>query len=520
MSSGKPTANPSAGGSAAGKKTGSSHTIGMISLIAFAVGTMVGGGVFALSGIVVKDAGAGSIIAYIIAGLVMLLSAVSFAAVASRAKPGETGYAPVGRELSPMWRFITMWAFYIMGVTGVAFVLMSFGKYFLVFFPHDDAKIVALVAAVLLILLNYGPAALVGKAETAMVAFKVTVLIILILFGVKGFVPSAFEHWAPHGMSSILTATALLFTAYSGFNVITNMSGSVENPQKKVPRAIVLSLAIVAVIYVGVAVALVVSGTSGQSGFEDHALTMAAQKLMGHKGAVLVGIAALVSTLSGANANLLGAADLLVRMAENGSIPSKFGKLSKKGNPIAAVTMSGIIILALMLLGSVPGVGSGAMKLVVTFSNVSGIIAMVLVDVTAFKMALKKWPQPGMKLPLGWLIPGLAVVAALAQLPSLGWSKVAIGTAMVAVGFVIWAFRHHSDPQDVQNITDHVARFDTPLLRAVRSKHTATHAREAVHSVKSDAAPSSPATGTTGGSSAPAAPKPGGDQPGGDKSAS
>lgn len=465
-----PSSGSSAGGAGATSKssgTGSKHTLGMISLIAFAVGTMVGGGVFALSGIVVKDAGPGAIIAYIAAGIVMLLSAVSFAAVASRAKPGETGYGPIGSLLSPVWRFITMWAFYIMGVTGVAFVLMSFGSYFIVFVPTDKAQIVALIAAAGIILLNFGPAALVGKAETYMVGFKITVLIILIIFGIRGFHPQAFENWAPHGMGSIFAATALLFTAYSGFNVITNMSGSVQDAQKKVPRAIVISLLIVALVYIGVAVALVTSGMADKSGFDSHGLTMAAEKLMGHWGAILVGIAALVSTLSGANANLLGASDLLVRMAANGDIPSSLGKMSKKGNPITAVSLSGVIIVALMLLGSIPGIGSGAMKLIVVFSNVAGIIAMVIVDVAAVKLAMKKWPGTGMKLPLGPVIPALAVVAALAQIPSLGWWQVLVGTAMVAVGFIVWALRKKSKPDDVKEIIEHIEAFETPLMRAL-----------------------------------------------------
>ena len=453
-------------GKGAAGPTKSSHSIGMVSLIAFAVGTMVGGGVFALSGMVVKEAGPGAIIAYVLAGIVMLLSALSFAAVASRAQPGETGYAPIGRVLSPVWRFVTMWAFYIMGVTGVAYVLMSFGSYFLVFFSRSNAIIVAIIAALALMLLNYGPAALVGKAETVMVGFKLAVLLILIVFGLKAFKPDFFAHWTPHGAGSVLSATALLFTAYAGFNVITNMSGSVKDAQKKVPRAIVLSLLIVAIVYIGVAVALVVSGESGTSGFESHGLTIAAEKLMGHWGAILVGIAALVSTLSGANANLLGSSDLLVRMAQNGDVPSRLGRLSKKGNPIPAVTLSGVIILILMIAAHMTG--SGGLKMIVIFTNVSGIIALVIVDIAAAKMGFGGWKTPGMKLAGGGVVPVLAIAAASLQIPSLGeWWKVLIGVAMVALGFVVWAFRKNRDPKDVADITRHVHAMDTPLLRAL-----------------------------------------------------
>lgn len=453
-------------------------SLGMISLVAFAVGTMVGGGVFALSGMVVDDAGPGAIISYVLAGTVMLFSALCFSAVASRAKPGQSGYAPIAQELSPMWRFITMWAFYIMGVTAIAYVLMSFANYLLYFFPHvkDGSIWFALGAAVLLVLLNYGPAALVGRAETYMVGFKLLVLLILIVFGFIHFAPESFKDWTPHGAGSIWTATALLFTAYTGFNVITNMSGSVKNASKVVPKAIILSLGIVAVIYIGVAIALVVSGQAGKDGFEEHGLTLAAKVLMGEWGAYLVAIAACVSTLSGANANILGSSDLIVHMAAAGDVPSKLGKVSKKGNPDASVTLTGFITLLLLLIGVLPGdLGKDALKLIVVFCNVAAIIAMVIVDVAALKMGLKKWASPGMKLWGGPVIPILAILTALLQIPSLGWWQVLVGTAMVALGFIIWALRGKFDKTHVADAQTSIAEGTTPLGRALIRKPQTTN---------------------------------------------
>lgn len=444
------------------------HTIGMVSLVAFAVGTMVGGGVFALSGIVVSDAGPGSIIAYVLAGIVMMLSAVCFAAVASRAQPGDTGYAPIGTVLSPMWRFITMWAFYIMGVTGIAYVLMSFGSYLKYFIPKMPAIYMALIAAVLLMLLNFGPASIVGKAETVMVGFKIGVLVLLIIFGIVGFAPKEFTDWTPHGLSPIFTTTALLFTAYSGFNVITNMSGHVKNPQKRVPMAIMISLGIVALVYIGVAVALVSSGAASDPNFRDQALSLAAKKLMGGWGAILVTIAACVSTLSGANANLLGSSELLVRMSATGDLPPKIGRLNKQKDPVRAVAITSAIVVVLMIMGIIPKIGSSAMTIIVAFCNVAGVIAMVIVDITAFRMGMQKWSTPGMRLPLRWLIPALAIITALLQIPSLGWWQSLAGTAMVAVGFIIWARRGKYDEDEIARVQAHVANLETPLGRALR----------------------------------------------------
>lgn len=71
-----------------------------------------------------------------------------------------------------------------------------------------------------------------------------------------------FVPFAPQGGLSIPRATAMLFTAYAGFNVVTNMARSVRKPEKTVPLAIVLSLLISAVVYTGVILALLASGQS------------------------------------------------------------------------------------------------------------------------------------------------------------------------------------------------------------------------------------------------------------------
>src|SRR5204862_5465868 len=98
-------------------------SIGLVPCLAFAVGTMVGGGVFTLSGTAINEAGPAALVSYLLAGVVMLLSALSFTAVAGRARKGDSGYGPVGDILGPGWRFLVMWGFYINGLTILTFLL-------------------------------------------------------------------------------------------------------------------------------------------------------------------------------------------------------------------------------------------------------------------------------------------------------------------------------------------------------------------------------------------------------------
>ncbi|MFN8108764.1 MAG: APC family permease [Thermoleophilia bacterium] len=271
--------------------------VGLLSCIAFAVGTMVGAGVFVLSGLAIRRAGPAALAAFGLAGVLVLLSALSFAVVASVAPPGGSGYAYVGTALGRHWGFVASWCFYLGGVIGTAFVLNAFGVYVHRFFwGGPPAATFAICAVGLLALLNLGPASAIGRAEVVLVAVKVGVLVLLVAFALIHVHRAHFTPFLPHGAGSVVTTSALLFIAYLGFNVLTNMAGDVDRPHRTIPLAIVVSMAIVAAIYLGVVVALLAGRVTT---YDEASVGTAARHLMGAWGGVLIPVAALVSPVGG-----------------------------------------------------------------------------------------------------------------------------------------------------------------------------------------------------------------------------
>ncbi|AZI57202.1 amino acid permease [Nakamurella antarctica] len=409
------------------------HQIGLVAAIALCVGTMVGGGVFALSGIILNDTGPLAMVAYFLAAVAVLFSALSFAAVASRAKDGDSGYGPIAQHLGPRWRFVTMWAFYVSAIAGGAFMLVAFGSYLRYFLAAANPLLMGLAAALALVLLNLGPIDLVGRTETALVVFKLTVLVGLIGVGLASFKVDLLVPFAPHGLGVVLTSSGLLFSAYLGFSVVTNVAGVVKNPRRTVPLAILVSLLIVAIVYVGITVAMLMSG---QKAFGAAGVAQAANSLIGPWGGAIIAITACVSTLSGANAVILGNSQLLIKMAANGDIPARMGHIRKGGHAYASVLLTGIVAVVLML--------TGGLQSIVAYCSVAGIVGLVLMNVTALQMARNGWPGAGLRLPFGIAIPALGTILALAQLPSLGWKNVLIGLSLVAAGLVVYAVRERS----------------------------------------------------------------------------
>lgn len=314
-------------------------SIGLLACVAFGVGTTVGGGVFTLSGTAVNLAGPAAVLSYILAGIVMFLCALSFIVVSTRAADGESGYAPVGTILGPFWRFIVMWAFYLNGATIIAYLVASFGDYFSEYFlPAAGTLVLALAATVLVTLLNLGPTSVVARAETWIVGIKLALLVLFAVWGLTELRPEQLERPLPSGTGGVFSAAALLFTAYTGFNVITNMAGSVKDPRRTVPRAILLTILVSGLVYLGTVLAMTASGITF---FTATGVSQAAEAVMGSWGGLLVAFAACLSTLSGANANVLGASEIMLRMVARGDVPPALGRHTGNGHPYVSVAAAG-----------------------------------------------------------------------------------------------------------------------------------------------------------------------------------
>src|SRR5487761_1326267 len=91
--------------------------IRLLTATAFAIGAMIGGGVFVLTGTALQQAGPAALLAFMIAGVTVLLSALSFAVIASQAEAKKSGYTYAGKMLgSPAWSFLISWCFYLSGI--------------------------------------------------------------------------------------------------------------------------------------------------------------------------------------------------------------------------------------------------------------------------------------------------------------------------------------------------------------------------------------------------------------------
>jgi len=408
-----------------------SEGLGLWSTIAFAVGTMIGAGVFVLSGLVIDVAGPAAILSYVICGAIITLSGLSYASLASIFPQDGGGYLYAKRILGPYPGFLAGWGMYIFSVISSAFVLIGFGIYFdLLLGLNLDPRIFALIGLVAITALNFRGLAEAGRAELLMVASKVVILIALVLFGLFSLKGSNLNGFLSTSGGGVFTGISMVFFAYTGFQVAAMMAGEVKESSKKVPLAIMASIGIVMFIYVGVIVALL---SADLPSYGSDSVFEAAKVLIGPVGGIVIAIAATISTLSSSNANIIGASRITMEMAAEKQFPGRFALL-RKGQPINSILLGSFITLLFILPGN--------LSFILDVTNVTILFTMVLVNISAMRICARSDLIPKdrsyFKVPFKWVLPAVGAVSCVVMIVFLPITTILLGAGALLAGSVLY----------------------------------------------------------------------------------
>ncbi len=405
--------------------------LSLYAAIAFAVGNMVGAGVFVLSGLVVNVAGPSAVFSYLLCGLIVVFSGLSYAALASIYPEDGGGYLYARRILGAYPGFLAGWAMYISVTIATAFVLLGFGIYAnLLIGTNFDPRYGAVAALILLTALNLRGISEAGKAEVALVASKVAILVALILVGLVNIRVTDVAPLFPEGVGGMLQGVTMVFFAYIGFQVVAMMGGEVKGSSKSVPLATLASIGIVAAIYTGVVVALLAARLPS---YGSESVFDAAVVLFGSAGGIIVALGALFSTLSSANANIIGASRIILEMASEKQIPGRFARI-RNDQPINSILLGAGLALLLILIGN--------LSFIVELTNVTILSTMALVNVSALILVREEALIPPEKsyfaVPFGILFPLLGAASCVAMLITLAPPVILLGGGVLLAGSALF----------------------------------------------------------------------------------
>jgi APA family basic amino acid/polyamine antiporter len=326
-----------------GETTAEKHqlrrALGPWDLVALGIGCIIGVGIFVLPGVqAAKHAGPGIILSFAIAAAACACSALCYAELAAMIPVSGSaytyGYATLG-EL-PAW--IIGWDLILEYMVAAVLVSTGWSYYAMDFLgklglhvPHNLAaspwdkepgsfNLPAVVVVVLLSALLIRGVKESSRVNVVIVMLKVAVIVVFIAVAAPHVQASNWRPFMPFGFSGVMTAAAIVFLAYVGFDAVSTAAEEARNPQRDMPIGIMGSLAVATVLYM--AVAAIMTGcvpytkldVAGPVALVLNELGMPRVSLLTDAGAV-AGITSVLLVL------LLGQPRILFSMSRDGLLP-------------------------------------------------------------------------------------------------------------------------------------------------------------------------------------------------------
>jgi APA family basic amino acid/polyamine antiporter len=399
--------------------------LGTFDAVTIGLGAMIGAGVFAAIGPAAHAAGAGLLIALLVAAFVAYCNATSSAELASLYPESGGTYVYGRKRLGAFWGFIAGWGFVIGKLASCAAMALTFGYYA----APGLARPLAVGAVAALTAVNYfgvSKTALLTRAIVAVVLAVLGVFVAAVAFGGR----SDIEHLQPlfdGGVHGILQAAGLLFFAFAGYARIATLGEEVIDPAHTIPRAIPLALAITLVVYAAVAVSALLA--VGAAALAQAPAPLVAAIESGRWAALspLIRVGAAVASLGVLLSLLAGVSRTAFAMASNRDLPALLDAVHPRYRvPARAEVVAGAIVAAIVALSDIRNAIGFSSFAVLTYYAIANACALTL---TARE---RKWPR--------WLaICGLVGCAALAfSLPS---TSVLAGAGLLLAGAGAFALR-------------------------------------------------------------------------------
>ncbi|WP_144097592.1 APC family permease [Croceicoccus sediminis] len=362
-------------------KTGRA-TLSLVEVVSLGVGTMIGAGIFALFGQISTLAGGYAWAAFLVSGLVSALAGYAYYDLSkiSNSNGGVAEYLTRGWNGGLIGSAIAFCYFLSIAIV-LGLVAESFGHYTAKVLSLGTGWVDYFAIGVMLafLLVNALGIKLMGVAEKILVIAKLIVLV--------GFTAIAFTRFdaatysannsaVSFGFGNFINAVGLANLSFAGFAVIANAGGSVES-KSVIAKAILIAILLVGAVYIALDVA--VFGSIDLSTIEsakDYALAAAAKPDLGTTGFLIIGITAMISTMTNINANIFSGSNTVSYMAKHNEVSQVLARpvFLRQGN-IAMVATVAIVIAMIMLLdlSQIGDVASATFLLVHTFIPLGAI---------------------------------------------------------------------------------------------------------------------------------------------------
>ena len=341
--------------------------LGLLDSTMINVGTIIASAIFIVPSAIALQLHASlpTILVWIVGGLVSLLGALSVAELGAAMPQAGGQYVYLTEAYGPVWGYLYGWTSgVVINPASIAAIAVGFATYFGFFVPLADAgiKAVAVVSIVALTALNCLGVRLGAITQNVLTLIKMGLLAVLIVAGFVlpgGSVANLSPLWPPAPVGSLIApfgvAMVAALWAYDGWIEITYVGSEVKDPERTLPRSIVLSTLIGMALYCLVTASFAYVLSPARMAASSLVASDAAQVTMGRAGAALVAVAIMTATLGSNNGIVLTAARVPYAMARDGVLPRWLAGVHPRFlTPVPSLVVQGIISIALTWISTEP----------------------------------------------------------------------------------------------------------------------------------------------------------------------
>jgi len=361
-------------------------SLGLLDATAISVGAIIGAGIFIVVGITAKEAGSALVVSMLLAAVIAVFTALSFAELTAWQPREGSIYEYTYQLISPFAGFLTGWMWIASNTFAGAAVSLGFASYLTALFPVLPVNLVAAILCIAFTVLNF-----LGVRQTAMlnnilVVTKLLIIAFFVAYGALYFNAANLAPFTPCQLG-VLYGAFYIFFAYGGFARVAVVAEEVKDAKRNVPKAILLSLAMSTIVYVlvgFVAVGLVGADELARS---SSPLTDAISVTNNMFARFFVSAGGLLATASVLLSAILGVSRMAYAMARRRDLPEALCKLHPKFNtPHYSIWVIGSLMVLLVLLVD--------LDKVVAISTFALLFYYTLANVCAFRVKTQERAYP------------------------------------------------------------------------------------------------------------------------------
>lgn len=402
--------------------------------IAVSIGGMLSG-IFVLPGLAVGITGSSVWLAFLVASLCILPAVLSKSELATAMPKSGGTYVYIERAFGPLFGTIAGIGLWLSLLLKSAFSLvgLSFYLYVLVEVDESFTKYIALLALLLIVVLNVFGVKKVEKTQLIIVSVSVLSLIAVVFLGFNTFDAALMAPAFSSGGSGFIAGVAFLYISYAGVTKIAAVAGEIKNPEKNLPRTMIVSLVLITSVYVFVALVLVGNVEAGVLSTDIKPIHTLFLSVGGKYFGYFAAVVGVVTLMSMANSGVLASSRFPFAMAKDKMMPQFLGVVNSRFmTPVLAIITTSLLIGFAILFLDVIKIAKLASAFKVLMFIFNELSVIVLRETNA------QWYKPSFKSPFYPYVQLFGIISGVVLLSFLGIMPLISVFGVFVLGFIIF----------------------------------------------------------------------------------